>query len=87
MKLREGWKSLGKYWRYMETPLGTSVESVVQFMDCGAKRYEAHYLANGCCGFANSPSDLWRFKRFNDREAAFEFCEEQYKQRMLKEVV
>lgn len=81
MKLREGWKRHGNFWRYKENPLGGSVESVLQFTDHGVKRYEAHYLANGCCGFANSPLDLWRFKRFNDREAAFIFCEEKYRER------
>lgn len=82
MKLRDGWKSHGRCWRYMETPFGTSVESVVQITECGRKRYEAHYWENKCCGFANSASDFWKTKKFDSREAAFVFCEEKYRQRM-----
>lgn len=84
MKLREGWKSHGRSWRYMETVDGCSVESVVQFVDRGQKRYEAHYWENNCCGFANSFADLWKCKKFNNREDAFIFCEEKYEQRMAE---
>lgn len=56
MKLRSGWKSLGKYWRYKENDNG--IEAVVQFVKHGQKRYEAHCWQNKCCGFANSCSDL-----------------------------
>ena len=30
------------------------------------------------CGFANSPSDFWRMKKFDSREDAFIFCEGMY---------
>ena len=82
MKLREGWQSHGRYWRYKETPFGTSVESVVQITERGQKRYEAHYWENKCCGFANSPLDFCKTKKFDSREAAFVFCEEKYRHRM-----
>ena len=81
-KLREGWKAHGRFWRYMETPFGMSVESVVQFTEHGIKRYEAHYYEEKCCGFANSASDFWKVRKFDDREDAFLFCEEKYRQRM-----
>lgn len=84
MKLREGWKSHGTFWRYMENPLGGSVESVVQFTDHGQKRYEAHYWEPKGCGFAYSALDFWKRKRFNNREEAFLFCEEKYKQRIAE---
>lgn len=84
MKLREGWKSHGRFWRYMETPLGGSVESVLQFVDHGRKRYEAHYWENKCCGFAYSCADFWKSKRFDNREDAFIFCEEKHKQRIAE---
>jgi hypothetical protein len=82
MKLREGWKSHGTFWRYKENSLGFSVESVVQFTDRGQKRYEAHFRSQGCCGFANSSSDLWDYKRFDNREDAFLFCEKMYNERI-----
>ena len=85
MKLRDGWKSHGTYWRYKENALGHSVESVLQFTERGKKRYEAHFRKTGCCGFANSPSDLWDYKRFDNREDAFIFCEEMYKKRTQTE--
>lgn len=81
MKLREGWKSHGRFWRYKENTMGTSVEAVVQFTERGQKRYEAHYWEDKCCGFANSFSDFWKTKKFNSREDAFLFCEEKYRQR------
>lgn len=86
MKLREGWKSHGGFWRYKENPLGGSVESVVQFTDHGQKRYEAHYWEDKCCGFANSCADFWKAKKFNNREEAFLFCEEKYRQRTAETV-
>lgn len=81
-KLPEGWKSHGGFWRFMENPMGGSVESVVQFTEYGQKRYEAHYWDDKCCGFANHPSDFWKTKKFDSREEAFAFCEEKYRQRM-----
>ena len=81
MKLREGWKSHGRFWRYKENELGLSVEAVVQFTDHGMKRYEAHYYEEACCGFGYW-SDFWKTKNFNNREDAFAFCEEKYRQRM-----
>ena len=86
MKLRSGWKSHGRFWRYMETPNGGSVESVLQFTEHGKKRYEAHYWEDKCCGFANSFSDFWKTKKFDNREDAFIFCEEKYKQRMTEKI-
>ena len=84
MKLREGWKSHGRFWRYKENSSGYSVESVVQFTDRGKKRYEAHYWDDACCGFANSFSDFWRTKKFDNREDAFAFCEEKHRERIAK---
>lgn len=84
MKLREGWKSHGKFWRYKENAYGNSVESVVQFTERGQKRYEAHYWENKCCGFANSCLDFWKTKTFDNREDAFAFCEEKYRQRIAE---
>lgn len=86
MKMRNGWKSHGRFWRYKENEYGTSVEAVVQFMDHGKKRYEAHYWENKCCGFAYSASDLWKTKRFDNREDAFMFCEEMYRKRTAETV-
>ena len=77
MKLREGWKSHGRYWRYKENEMGLSVESVVQFTDHGVKRYEAHYYDNSGCGYCTW-SDAWKYKRFDNREDAFIFCEQAY---------
>lgn len=82
MKLREGWKSHGRQWNYKENTWGASVESVIQITDRGQKRYEAHFRRTGCCGFANSVSDLWDYKRFDNREDAFIFCEEMYQKRI-----
>ena len=82
MKLPEGWKSHGKYWRFKENAMGYSVESVVQFTEHGQKRYEAHYWEDKCCGFANHSSDFWKTKKFDNRDDAFAFCEEKYRQRM-----
>lgn len=84
MKLRDGWKSHGKYWRYKENDNG--IESVLQFVKHGQKRCEAHYWENKCCGFANSFSDLWKVKSFDSREEAFLFCEKKYKQRIAETV-
>ena len=81
MKLREGWKSHGRFWRYKENALGGSVESVVQFTERGQKRYEAHYWESKCCGYAYSYSDFWKTRKFDSREEAFLFCEEKYRQR------
>ena len=81
-KLRKGWTSHGRFWRYMETPLGLSVESVLEFTERGQKRYEAHYWEYGCCGFANSCSDFWKSKKFDNREDAFIFCEEKAQKRL-----
>lgn len=84
MKLRAGWKSHGRFWRYKESELGLSVESVVQFTEYGQKRYEAHYWEYKCCGFANSHSDFWKTKKFDNREDAFVFCEEKHRQRIAE---
>lgn len=84
MKLREGWKAHGRYWRYLENEFGFSSVSVVQYTFCGQKRYEAHYCENKCCGFANSFSDFWKTKSFENREDAFVFCEEKYRQMMAE---
>lgn len=84
MKLREGWKSHGRSWSFRENECGMAVETVIQFIDHGQKRYEAHYWENKCCGFANSFADFWKFKRFNNREDAFLYCEEKYKQRIAE---
>ena len=86
MKLRNGWKSHGTSWNYKENPMGFSVESVVQFTERGQKRYEAHFRAEGCCGFASSSLDLWDSKKFDNREDAFVFCEQMYERRMAKKV-
>ena len=85
MKLREGWKSHGRQWNYKENSWGGYVESVLQFTDRGQKRYEAHFRSTGCCGFANSSLDLWDYKRFDNREDAFIFCEEMYQKRISYE--
>ena len=84
MKLRSGWKSHGASWNYMENALGFSVESVVQVVEKGVKRYEAHFRKDGCCGFANSSLDLWGSKRFDNREDAFVFCERMHEERMAR---
>lgn len=84
MKLREGWKSHGRFWRYKETQDG--VEAVIQFIDRGQKRYEAQYWEDKCVGLAYSPSDFWKYKRFDNREEAFIFCEEKYNQRMQRKL-
>lgn len=83
-KLPVGWTAHGGYWRFMENGFGISVESVVRFTKRGQTRYEAHYWDDACCGFANNPSDFWRSKTFDNREDAFAFCEEKYRQRMAK---
>ena len=80
MKLREGWKSHGRSWKYRENPLGGCTEAVIQYTDHGRKRYEAQYHVNGCCGFAHSSADFCRTKHFDDREEAFKFCEEMHKE-------
>jgi hypothetical protein len=85
MKLREGWKSHGTFWRYKETPMGFSVESVVQFTERSQKKYEAHFTVGGCCGFAESYKDLCRSKKFDNREDAFLFCEQMYKERISRQ--
>ena len=77
-KLRNGWKSHGTSWKFNETPCGGSIVSVVQFTERGQKRFEAHYWDDRICGFANSPSDFWRTKKFDSREDAFIFCEGMY---------
>lgn len=83
MKLREGWKRHGNCWKYKETPLGFASEYVIQFTEHGLKRFEAHYTVNGICGFAYSSADFCRCRKFDDREAAFKFCEEKYRERVL----
>ena len=84
MKLRNGWKSHGTSWNYKENAMGFSVESVVQFVERGVKKYEAHFRKDGCCGFANSSLDLWDSKKFDNRENAFMFCEKMYEKRISK---
>lgn len=84
MKLRNGWKSHGTQWNYKENSFGVSVESVVQFIQRGQKKYEAHFHSEGCCGSVNSISDLWDSKRFDNREDAFVFCEQMYERRMAR---
>lgn len=79
MKLREGWKAHGKCWNFKEGEDG--MEAVVQFTEHGQKRYEAHYFEFKCCGFANSFRDYWKVRKFDNREDAFIFCEEKYRQR------
>ena len=84
MKLREGWKSHGTSWTYHETPMGFSLECVVQFTERNQKKYEAHFTVGGCCGFAESYTDFCRSKKFDNRENAFIFCEQMYNERMAR---